>query len=222
MSAGIHIPDCVEAVQRLHGRLLSNYEQPIRTRLEGQSQRILGGLRDGNTAGLFHLSNWCRRFVGWQHDAIIEAGPSITDAREAMAREYGYEEWAAVEGLGDRTADAAFESAVDRLLAGDLSGLRAALEREPQLVAQRSAYGHEAMLLHYVGSNGVETHRQVVPQNLAAIARLLLEFGADVDAIANIYGGSTTLALLTSSAHPKQAGVVDEVASVLREFGAAG
>jgi len=74
--------------------------------------------------------------------------------------------------------------------------------------------------LHYVGSNGIETHRQRVPSNLAAITRRLLDSGAVVDAVAQMYGGTTTLALLMSSVHPSRAGVRDEVAALLREAGA--
>ncbi len=76
------------------------------------------------------------------------------------------------------------------------------------------------MLLHYVGSNGVETRRQQVPLNLAEIARVLLERGADVNARARIYGGCTTLALVSSSAHPREAGVQRATEELLRAGGA--
>jgi hypothetical protein len=76
-------------------------------------------------------------------------------------------------------------------------------------------------LLHYVGSNGVETYRQKVPLNLAEITRLLVDAGAHVNATANMYGGgSTALGLLVTSDHPAKAGVAAEVRRVLMDAGA--
>ena len=48
---------------------------------------------------------------------------------------------------------------------------------------------YAATLLHYVGANGVEGYRQQSPPNAVAIARLLLDAGAEVDAFAGMYGG---------------------------------
>lgn len=56
--------------------------------------------------------------------------------------------------------------------------------------------------------------------NLAEITRLLLEAGADVNAKANMYGGSTTLGLLVTSDHPAKAGVTGDVSKVLVDAGA--
>ena len=92
---------------------------------------------------------------------------------------------------------------------------------DPSLVHRRSSFGHRSTLLHYVGSNGVETYRQRVPMNLAEITRLLVEAGADVNATANMYGGgSTTLGLLVTSDHPAKAGVTGDVRKVLEAAGA--
>jgi hypothetical protein len=110
--------------------------------------------------------------------------------------------------------------AVDTLLRGDIQKLRGLLAADPSLVHQRSSFGHHATLLHYVGSNGVETYRQRVPMNLAEITRLLIEAGANVNAKANMYGGSTALGLLVTSDHPAKAGVTSEVRKVLEGLGA--
>jgi hypothetical protein len=110
---------------------------------------------------------------------------------------------------------------VDTLLRGDVEKLRGLLNSNPSLVHQRSRYGHGSTLLHYVGSNGIETYRQRVPMNLAEITRVLIDAGADVNATANMYGGgSTTLGLLVTSDHPATAGVTDEVRKVLVDAGA--
>ena len=67
----------------------------------------------------------------------------------------------------------------------------------------------------------METHRQVVPRNLPEVTRVLIDAGADVNATAEMYGGgSTTIALLITSCHPAEAGVVDDAVQVLLNAGA--
>lgn len=73
------------------------------------------------------------------------------------------------------------------------------------------------MLLHYVASNGVELWRQNVPRNLPAICEMLLLKGANASAKMSVYGGYyDTLSLLLTSAHPKAAGLMDELALLLK------
>lgn len=54
-----------------------------------------------------------------------------------------------------------------------------------------------------------------------AIATRLLDAGAEVNAEANVYGGgATTLGLVVTSAHPRDAGVQNELADLLLDRGA--
>jgi ankyrin repeat protein len=77
-------------------------------------------------------------------------------------------------------------------------------------------------LLHYVAANGVEGHRQKTPANAVGIAKTLLEAGAGVDALADLYGNPcTTMSLLVSSGHPAKAGVQVALVETLLDFGAA-
>ncbi|RPJ51291.1 MAG: ankyrin repeat domain-containing protein, partial [Acidobacteria bacterium] len=77
-------------------------------------------------------------------------------------------------------------------------------------------------LLHYLGANGVEGYRQKTPQNAVEIATLLLEAGAEVDALAGMYGGQhTTLSMLVSSDPPAKAGLQLRLIETLLDFGAA-
>src|SRR5947209_18207961 len=135
---------------------------------------------------------------------------TLDGARQTIAREYGFADWSNVEARGANPSDPDFELAVDTLLRGDVEALRGLLSSDPSLVHRRSSFGHRSTLLHYVGSNGVETYRQRVPMNLAEIARLLVEAGADVNATADMYGGSTALGLLVTSDHPAKAGVTGD------------
>jgi hypothetical protein len=143
----------------------------------------------------------------------------LDDCRLAVAREHGFADIAAANGQHRPS----FEEAVDALIHGDLELLKTLLDTEPDLIHARSAFGHRATLLHYVGSNGVETWRQVVPSSIVAITDYLLAQGAEVDASANMYGGGTsTLTLVSTSAHPKTAGVQGALMRCLVQAGAKG
>lgn len=56
--------------------------------------------------------------------------------------------------------------------------------------------------------------REALPDALS-VTRLLIESGTDVNARANIYGGSTALGLLVTSDHPAKAGVRGDLRKVL-------
>src|SRR5207249_10703266 len=77
-------------------------------------------------------------------------------------------------------------------------------------------------LLHYVAANGVEGGRQKTPTNAVEIAKILLEAGAEVDALADMYDVKcTTMSMLVSSCHPAKAGVQVALAETLLDYGAA-
>src|SRR5262249_33670695 len=81
---------------------------------------------------------------------------------------------------------------------------------------------HRATLLHYVAANGVEGYRQVTPPNAVEVAKTLLDAGAEVDALADMYGGEcTTMSMLVSSCQPHNAGVQATLAETLLDYGAA-
>lgn len=65
-----------------------------------------------------------------------------------------------------------------------------------------------ATVLHYLAANGVEGYRPRSPANAVELATILLDAGADPNALQDSYGGSdTTMAMLVSSSPPKAAGV---------------
>jgi ankyrin repeat protein len=116
--------------------------------------------------------------------------------------------------------DAQFEAAVDAVVNGDIETLRRLLAANPDLVRARSARPHRATLLHYVGSNGVEDERQRTPKNVVNVARVLLDAGADLDAMADMYGGYDTFGLAATSCHPRDAGVLEPLLEFLLSRGA--
>jgi ankyrin repeat protein len=156
------------------------------------------------------------------------------DAQLAVARWYDFESWDRLaEYAGAVTQDGSpvhrFETAVEAAIAGEVASLRSLLDADPDLVRTRSTRvtpfnprRHRATLLHYLSANGVEGYRQLSPPNAVDVATLLLERGAEVDALADMYGGEcTTLSLLVSSTPPAQAGVQVPLVHRLIDFGAA-
>ena len=151
--------------------------------------------------------------------------PGLTDAQLVLAREHSFESWPKfstyVRELGQANSPfAKFERAADAVINGDAATLREGMKQNPGLVHARSPREHQSMLLHYVSANGVEDYRQKTPNNAVEIATILLDGGADVDAVADAYGKSTTLGLTATSIHPLRAGVLIPLVELLLARGA--
>jgi hypothetical protein len=155
------------------------------------------------------------------------AACSLADAQLFIARLHDFVSWpkfaAHIEALARADSpDAEFESAADAVVAGEAATLRLMLEANPNLVRARSARDHAATLLHYIAANGHESWRQKTPKNAVEVARLLLDVGAEPDALAHMYGGdATTMDMLVSSVHPHAAGVQVALVDILVDYGAA-
>ncbi len=166
-----------------------------------------------------HVEDFARR-------KLKESGCTLADAQFVVARSHGFPSWPKFTAHLDRLAHggsdvARFEAAVDAIVQGDEAALLRLLRDDPALVRARSTREHGATLLHYVSANGVEGYRQVTPKNIVAIARILLDAGAEVDAEADVYGGgSTTLGLTATSAHPRIAEVQLPLLQLLLDRGA--
>jgi len=165
---------------------------------------------------------------------IRNAAFDLADAQLTIARWYDFRDWPALEEYveaitRENSPVAIFESAVEAVISGDVAALRSLLGENPELVRARSTRithfdppVHRATLLHYVAANGVEGYRQKTPKNAVEVAAMLLQAGAEVDSVADLYGGQcTTMALLVSSCHPAQAGVQVALTETLLDFGAA-
>jgi len=221
--AEIYIGKDIAALRELHKEVLETdrSQLTIRELLELQARNILTAHANRNAAVTFHLGSWCTGFIGKSHAEMLDAELTLKQAQQTIASEYGFKSWSDVQSLGDKPFDLTFEATVDHVLAGELQKLKAQLQDSPLLIQQASQFPHRATLLHYIAANGVESHRQITPLNAVDITQCLIDAGADVNAEANMYGGgSKTLGLLLSSAHPANAGVVDQVAEVLRKAGA--
>ena len=210
----IYISDHVNSVVDLYDGLVDtdSWKRGSVEQLELMATRLQEGYANRHPGAMVELSNWS---PGVPQDPVVEFGDSIdTDtALLALAREHGYARWNLVK---DIQPDPLFEEAVEATMNGEADKLQGMLKDHPQLTQLTSHWYHKATLLHYCAANGVETHRQRTPLNLPDIVHLLLSNGADMNALGFFYGMDMNfLGLLTSSAHPADAGVTSGVVAVL-------
>jgi hypothetical protein len=167
------------------------------------------------------------QFVEFAWDTLSSSGKcALSDSQFVIARAYGFLSWPKfarhIDDLQSKNVTiGAFEAAADAIVTGDLTTLKQLLRADPSLVHARSTREHRSTLLHYVAANGVENYRQKTPPNIVQIAETLLDAGAEVDAVADMYGGNaTTLGLAATSIHPLRAGVQNALIDLLLERGA--
>ncbi len=209
---------------------------------EKQAEELLEANRSGDSQAIRVIHENHPRFldtrIPWLpknlSDSEIRNAPfELADAQLTIARWYSFQGWPALaEYVQAVTREGSpvfqFESAVEAVITGDLATLESLLRGNPELVRSRSTRithfdppMHRATLLHYVGANGVEGYRQKTPLNAVEIAKTLLQAGADVDALADMYGGQyTTMSMLVSSCHPAKAGVQVALVETLLDGGA--
>lgn len=219
---------------------------PFRSRrqeYERQAAALLDAWRAGDADAVQLVRHHHPRFlderIPWLPKRLSDAEVrsvtlDLSDARLATARWYSFQSWPKLEEWADAVAReeslvGRFEAAVEAVISGDVATLASLLRETPELARARSTVVthhdppvHGATLLHYVAANGVEDFRQKTPPNAVAVAQLLLAAGAEVDALAGMYGGRcTTMSMLVSSTHPAQAGVQIALVETLLDHGAA-
>jgi hypothetical protein len=134
------------------------------------------------------------RFTRATDAEIFDAQLSLSETQLTIAREHGFPSWARLRRhiekptLADqlnlphheRIEDAAFRRAVDLLDAGDVVGLRAHLNQNPNLVHRQVVfeggnYFHDPTLLEFIAENPVR--RGTLPNNIVAVAKVILDAG---------------------------------------------
>jgi hypothetical protein len=219
---------------------------PFRARLgeyQEQAEQLLAAWRAGDPAAIQIVRQRHPRFldpnIPWLPKRMPEsdvrsATLDLPDAQLTVARWYDFESWPRLADyveavICDGSPVSQFESAVEGVISGDVAGLALLLGEHPNLVQARSTRVthfdppvHRATLLHYVAANGVEGDRQKTPSNAVEVTTMLLRAGAEVDALADMYGGRhTTMSMLVSSDHPAKAGLQVALVNTLLDFGAA-
>ena len=194
-----------------------------------QAKDLLKSVKSGRPQALQHTLQRLKkdhpRFGRLADLGLPGAKLALADAQLVIAREHGFESWPKfAKHLQELTRQSSpvsrFESAVDAVVTGDVAKLERLLGEDPNLVRERSTLLHHATLLNYVGANGVENYRQKTPKNAVKVAEILLAAGADVHAVADIYGGSDTLGLAATSVFPALAGVQIALIDILLAYGA--
>jgi hypothetical protein len=184
------------------------------------------GAPDAIRAWAAHWSKHVDQIAPFAHETLKSRDCALTGAQFVIARIHGFDSWprfaSHLDALERRASSIShFEAAVDAIVAGDAATLQRLLREHPELAHETSTRKHHATLLHYTGANGVENYRQKTPPNIVAIAAMLLDAGADVNAEADIYGGSDTLGLAATSVWPELAGVQNALMQLLLDRGAA-
>jgi ankyrin repeat protein len=194
---------------------------------ERQAETLLSALKSGDNDAAWRFKWEHPRFGGKTIDEVRAATPDLDldDARLVVAQQQSFDTWADlvtfVDAVSRPGSVSRFEAAVDAVVSGDLDALQSMLREHPALTRERSTRRHHATLLHYIAANGVEGDRQKTPANAVAIANALLDAGAEVDALADMYEHKcTTMSMLVSSAHPHDAGLQIPLAEALLDHGA--
>ncbi len=201
-----------------YGDLLYQTDQYrlIKTHLSKIVDRMLEGLAENHSFIFKEINNYHPDHLGKPIDELNELHLSIEDCKTTIAYEYGYSNWETVLKLQDQY-DQDFEKAVNFLVSGNFKELKKLIFKDPELVTKRSKYGPRATLLHYTTSNGVEMWRQKAPLNLPEMTQFLIDQGADRKCTMKVYGGDfDTFTLLKSSVHPFEAGIGEQMLTILQ------
>lgn len=192
---------------------------------ERESSDLFDRLTADDDAARWHVKWMHPRFRGQTVGDVRAASLTSDDARLVIAQDHGFDTWSDLEryvaSVASEPGVLAFESGVESVIAGDTASLGRRLALDPGLARARSTRRHHATLLHYVGANGVEQSRQRTPPNAVAVTVLLLDAGAEPDALARLYDEPcTTLTMLVSSSPPAEAGLQTLLALALLDGGA--
>lgn len=194
---------------------------------EREAEALFAALRAGDEGAGWRFKWEHPRFKG---KTIVDVDAAraeldLADARTVIAQMYSFDTWDDLVAFANEVAGdgpvTRFETAVDAVVSGDVATLQAMLRDDPSLVHARSTRRHHCTLLHYLGANGVEGVRQKTPPNAVDVAKLLLDSGAEPDALADLYNHRcSTMSMLVSSVHPAKAGLQVALAETLLDYGA--
>ena len=205
--------------------------RPSLAQLKRQAYELQRQHRDHKVAAAARFVANHPRLARLTTEQVLAERLALADALLVVAREYGFESWAALKHVveaGDRVRKfqphPRFDDAVAALVAGDVRRLDDLLIRHPELVRARTNleppyhYFTGATLLHHVAWN--PSRREPVPANIVDIARLLIDRGADPDAMTLGRSIGTTMGLIVTSKQASDANVSGPLIQLLLDRGA--
>jgi len=206
-------------------------ERPSLVQLKLRAKELQRLHRERRPAAAARIAAQHPDFKGRSPQSVLDASFKLADAQLVIAREYNFESWAAMKDMVETSSRLAqfkphprFNDAVTAIDTGDIAKLDRLLTQYPELTKARTnldpPYGYftGATLLHYVAWN--PGRRAVVPANVVDIARLLLDRGADPDAVTLSISAGTTLGLIITSYSASKANVSGPLIDLLVERGA--
>lgn len=204
--------------------------RPDLNQLKRQAKELRRAHAEGDLGAAARLRAQVPKFAALAPDEVLKRPVSAADAQRALAREYGYKDWARLKRRVEQERRVArlqphprFEEAAAAVCAGDLEKLERLVAADPALVHARGKldppYGYFSgvTLLHHVAGN---PNHGPLPKNIVEIARFLLASGADARAETCGPNGGDTLSLVATSLQASASGVAGALIEVLLEYGA--
>jgi ankyrin repeat protein len=205
--------------------------RPDLAQLKLQAKELQHDHAEGMLSAAARIAANHPRMKGQSHEAILERPLRLADAQLVLALEYGFQSWALLKDQVERghrieqiKSHPRFDEALEALRVGNLARLREVLAKNPDLIHARTnlepPYGYfsGATLLHHVAGN--PGWDRPLPKNIVEVARLLLEHGADVNAMTLGKNAGTTMGLVITSKQASDANVSGPLIDLLLEHGA--
>ena len=206
-------------------------EKPSLVHLKHQAKDLLRDHAAHDPAAAQRMREFHPRFADFTDAEIFAAPLRLADAQLTIARESGFPSWARLKRRVEKPApsdqlslphheridDPTFRHAVDLLDSGDIGGLRSFLEQHPGLVHQRVVfeggnYFRNPALLEFVAENPIRHGK--LPPNIAAVAKVILDAGAEPAAM------NETLGLVATGRVSRECGVQLALIGLLCDHGA--
>jgi ankyrin repeat protein len=211
--------------------------RPNLGQLKRQADELRRAHRDGNRSAAARIAAHHPRWKGQPPAKVLAAALPPGDSQLVLAREYGFDSWAKLKHhveIGRSVAKfkphPRFDEAVATLDTGDLDGLRALISADHGLVRARTNleppyhYFTAATLLHHLAGNPdrgrLDGKLPPLPDNTVELGRVLLDFGADVNASTLGPNGGTLMGLLITSKLASDANLSGPLMDLLLERGA--
>ena len=211
--------------------------RPNLAQLKIQASELRRLHREGKRSAAARIVAHHPRMEGQSLEAVLDRPLALADAQLVLAREYGFDNWAALKYHVETAGRVAkfeshprFDEAVAAMDAGDLERLRSLIASEPALIHARTNleppyhYFTGATLLHHIAGNPDRGRLKgtlgPLPKNSVEMARLLLDSGTDVNASTLGRNGGTTMGLLVTSKQASDADISGPLMDLLLKHGA--